>query len=188
MNNFIIFDENNYKTLMKNLSLNVDEAEINSISKVIKSQEISQKAKILKENFNNVKEPDKLIENNFITKLSAKINSNTIKNIKIQKYQIRANNFKSLNQNSNRASDKRLNSALTDCSQSRKFMKSGNLTFRKHNLKLLNSPGISKNNNQINRKQSYNIFSSNLRPFSSIRLKSRNISSINKLNNFKTFN
>ena len=82
MNNFIIFDENNYKTLMKNLSLNVDEAEINSISKVIKSQEISQKAKILKENFNNVKEPDKLIENNFITKLSAKINSNSIKNIK----------------------------------------------------------------------------------------------------------
>ena len=188
MNNFIIFDENNYKTLMKNLSLNVDEAEINSISKVIKSQEISHKAKILKENFNNVKEPDKLIENNFITKLSAKINSNSIKNIKNQKYQIRANNFKSLNQNSNRASDKRINSALTDCSQSRKFMKSGNLTFRKHNLKLLNSPGISKNNNQINRKQSYNIFSSNLRPFSSIRLKSRNISSINKLNNFKTFN
>ena len=82
MNNFIIFDENNYKTLMKNLSLNVDEAEINSISKVIKSQEISHKAKILKENFNNVKEPDKLIENNFITKLSAKINSNSIKNIK----------------------------------------------------------------------------------------------------------
>lgn len=173
---------------MKNLSLKVDEAENISISKVIKSQEISHKAKKLKENFNNVKEPDKLIDNNFLTKQSAKINNNSIKNIKNQKYQIRASNFKSLNQNPNKFNDKRKNSSLTDFSKSRKVMKSGNLTFRSHNLKLLNSPGIGKNNNQIDRKQSYNIFNSNLRPFSSIRLKSRNISSINKLNNYETFN
>ena len=64
---------------MKNLSLKVDEAENISISKVIKSQEISHKAKKLKENFNNVKEPDKLIDNNFLTKQSAKINNNSIK-------------------------------------------------------------------------------------------------------------
>ena len=72
-------------------------------------------------------------------------------------------------------------------------MKSGNLTLRNYkNLKLFNSLDIGKNNNnEINRKQSYFIFNSNIRPFTNGRIsqKSRNITSITNLNNnYKTFN
>lgn len=167
---------------MKNLTLNGDETDNkiinkdkNMITKNIKSQEISYKnenIKIEKNNSNNSK--------------------SSVNNIKNQKLILRGSNYKSLI-NKNRPNNKRMNSAVTDFSQSRRNMKSGNLTLRNYkNLKLFNSLDIGKNNNnEINRKQSYFIFNSNIRPFTNGRIsqKSRNITSITNLNNnYKTFN
>ena len=149
---------------MKNLTLNGDETDNkiinkdkNMITKNIKSQEISYKnenIKIEKNNSNNSK--------------------SSVNNIKNQKLILRGSNYKSLI-NRNRPNNKRMNSAVTDFSQSRRNMKSGNLTLRNYkNLKLFNSLDIGKNNNnEIGR----------------ISQKSRNITSITNLNNnYKTFN
>lgn len=176
---------------MKNISLNGDETENkiinrekNMITKMVKSQEISYKYKNMKLNLNNINEnQDKLKENT--------ISKSSVNNIKNQKLQLRDSNDKSLTKQ-NIPNKKRMNSALIDFSRSKRNIISGDLTFRNNNLKLFNSLDIRKNiNSENNRKQSYFIFNSKLRPFTNDKIskKSRNITSISNLNNnFKTFN
>ena len=137
--------------------------------KFMKNQEIPYNAEIYKNNFYTITENGKQRDYNIIDSLVSinkenNINDNNDKNP--NKYYIKGSLFP----------------------RSNRKVKSGNITYRSYNLKLLNSIDKIKNINQKKSKNSYFIINNNLRPLTNDKSRNKDKTGINKLNQYKTFN
>ena len=137
--------------------------------KFMKSQELPYKAEAFKNNFYTITENGKQKDYNIIESLvnvnkENSINNNDDKNSK--KYYIKGSQFP----------------------RSNRKVKSGNISYRSYNLKLLNSIDKIKNINKKKSKNSYFIINNNLRPLSNDKSRNQDKTGNNKLNQYKTFN
>ena len=136
--------------------------------KFMKNQEIPYNAEIYKNNFYTITENGKQRDYNIIDSLvSVNKENNIIDNNdkNPNKYYIKGSLFP----------------------RSNRKVKSGNITYRSYNLKLLNSIDKIKNINQKKSKNSYFIINNNLRPLTNDKSRNKDKTGINKLNQYKTF-